>query len=213
MGRAALVTAGALAVIAGAFWGGYATPRTTAHPNPIVLEHGVPVGVGHSSSGALAAADNYLAAEDSSLLSPGALRAVVDTDWTVRERQVELAQAVPAASLRTTPAELGDTKLTASVAAHKLESYAPSSARVGVWHELTVWSSTLAPTQYWSLDTVTLLWRDGRWLVSSRVTSPTTATPVPPWSGGSPDDRTSAAFDQRLAGMSAPYYGDGGAAR
>ena len=57
-----------------------------------------------------------------------------------------------------------------------------------------------------SLDTVTLVWDDGRWLVASRTSAPDSKTPVPAWTSGTPRDSTSEAFDTRLAGMSAPYY-------
>jgi len=198
---------GAAVLVAGAFTAGLATRAHTAHPDPVRLDRGVPIGVLHTPDGAVAAADNYLAAEDGALLSPDQLRQVIATDWTPRERQVELSQPLPTATLKTTPQQLGDTRLTAVVAANKLESFSSNRAQVGVWHELTTWSSTRPPAQHWMLDTVTLVWQDGRWLTTSRVTAPDADTPVPAWTNGGPSDRTSQAWDEQLAGMTAPYYG------
>jgi hypothetical protein len=202
---------GSLLVIAAAFLLGYRSAPRTAHPNPIRLEHGIPVGALDTPAGALAAADNYLASEDNALLSADQLRAVVRTDWTLRERPVELAQALPSAALGSTPAGLGNARVTAAVAAHRLESYTPQTAQVKMWHEVTVWSSAPVvsqPAQHWTLDALTLVWEAGRWLVASRSPAPDSQTPVPAWTSGGPSDPTIQAFNSRLAGMSAPYYGD-----
>src|SRR3974390_1826188 len=101
------------------------------------------------AGGALVGADNYVASEDDSLLSPDQLRGVVDTEWASQERAVELAQPFPAAALAGKPATLDGLKLTAAVAADKLEAYSPQAAQVSVWSEITIWSSTVAPTQRW----------------------------------------------------------------
>jgi hypothetical protein len=130
----------------------------------------------------------------------------VDTEWAPGDRAVELAQPFQAAALAGKPAAFADLKLAASVAAHKLESYTPQTAQIGVWHEITIWSPTVVPTQRWTLDTVTLVWDSGRWLVASRSSAPDSQTPVPSWTSGGRQERTSQAFDARLAGMSAPYY-------
>jgi len=202
----ALVAGVALVMAVGAFAIGYGTAAKTAHPAPIRFEHGVPVGVLDTPGGALAAADNYVVSEDGALLSPGGIREVVDQLWSPGARAAELAQPFPAAALLRRPATFVGLKLTAAVAASKLESYTARTAQVRVWHEITVWSPTVTPTQRWMLDTVTLVWSSGRWLVASRTGSPDQQTPVPAWTSGSAQDRTSQAFDSRLAGMSAPYY-------
>jgi len=150
-----------------------------------------------------------VATEDDSLLSPSQIRGVVDTEWAPQERAVELAQPFLAAALAGEPATLDGLKLTAAVAADKLQAYSPQSAQVSVWSEITIWSSTVAPTQRWTLDTVTLAWDSGRWLVTSRSTAPDSSTPVPVWTSGDMRDRASATFDTRLADMSAPYYSGG----
>lgn len=207
MRRPAIGLAALAAILGGAFVAGYSSELSTANPNPIRLEHGVPVGVLDTPAGAVSAADNYLAAEDDALLTPGVLRQLVDTDWTSAGRGVELAHPLPNAALRTTPQELGDTHLAAAVAASRLESFSGQNARVGVWHEVTTWSSSVPPTQHWLLDRVTLVWENGRWLIASRASAPDATTPVPAWTNGGPADRTSEAFDSVLAGMRVPYYG------
>jgi hypothetical protein len=191
---------------AGAFALGYGSTPKAVRPNPTQLEHGMPVGVLDTRAGALAAADNYVASEDEATLSAAAIRRVVDTVWAPEDRAVELVQPFPAAALAGKPHTFARLKLTAAVAADKLESYAPQTARIGVWHEITIWSPTIVPTQRWILDTITLVWGSGRWLVASRSSAPDSETPVPSWTSGGPADRTSQAFDARLAGMSAPYY-------
>jgi len=203
------VVVGALAVTAGALALGYETVPATNRPNAVRLEHGVPVGILDTAAGAVAAADNYVAAEDDALLSSNQIRGVVNTEWARRERPVELAQPFLAAALAGTPATLDGLKLTAAIAADKLEAYSPQTAQVRVWSEITVWSSAVAPTQRWTLDTVTLAWESGRWLVTSRLAAPDSATPVPAWTSGHIQDRVSATFDARLADMSAPYYSGG----
>jgi hypothetical protein len=119
---------------------------------------------------------------------------------------VELAQPFPAATLAGKPATFPGLELAAAVAGAELDSYTPASAQVVVWHEITLWSPAVVPTQRWSLDTVMLVWDGGRWLVASRTAAPDPETPVPAWTSGTPRDNTSEAFDTRLAGMSGPYY-------
>lgn len=201
-----IVAVASCLMIGAAFASGYVTAPTDADPNPIRLEDGVPVGVLDTPSGARAAADNYLASEDNALLSPTAVQRVVDTVWEPRGRAVELAQPFPAAARADKPATFAGLRLTAAVAAQRLESFTPRAARIVVWHEVTIWAPTVSPSQRWSLDTLWLVWQSGRWLVASRSSAPDSQTPVPSWTSGRPQDRTAAAFDTRLAGMSAPYY-------
>jgi hypothetical protein len=202
----AVVVALLLVLTLGALALGYQTAPRIARPDPIRLVDGVPVGVADTPVGAVAAAENYLASEDDALLSRDEIRRVVDTVWAPDERVVELAQPFPAAALAGKPATFPRLELAAAVAGTKLESYAPQSAQVLVWHEITLWSASVVPTQRWSLDTVTLVWDGGRWLVASRTAAPDSETPVPAWTSGTPEDSTSQAFDSGLAGMSAPYY-------
>ncbi len=211
------VIAAAIAVFAVLAALGAATAPTTAHPSPLRLEHGVPVVIADTPQGAVAAAENYLVAEDQALLDPARLRLAVDIDWTSQERQVELSQGLTWMALppRTTTQGAagrcgGSCYLTAAVAAIKLESFAPTAAQVSVWHELAVWGPAFEPSQYWMLDMLALVWSGGRWLVSSRSTAPGSQTPIPAFTNGTAADRTSQAWTQRLAGMSVPYYGGSG---
>jgi hypothetical protein len=195
----------ALIAVAGAVTGYRIAPKT-ARPNPVRIERGVPVGVLDTRTGALAAADNYLVAEDDALLSAAEIQEVVDELWAQGARAAELAQPFPAAAAGGRPRTFSGLKLTAAVAANRLESFTPQTAQIGVWHAITIWSPTITPTQRWILDTVTLVWRSDRWLVASRSSAPDRQTPVPAWTSGGAADRTSQAFDARLAGMSGPYY-------
>lgn len=213
MKRATALT-GAFAVLmllTAAFLSGYQSTKPRSSTALIALAHGIPVGVVDTPAGALAATDNYVASEDNALLSPFLLRQVVDTDWSPPERSVELSGRLASAALASTPAGLGNARLTAAVAGHRLDAFSARSARVSVWHEVTVWSSAppvmSPPAQHWSLDTVGLVWDNDRWLVASHTVAPPSATPVPAWTSGAPSDRTNQAFTGRLAGMSAPYYG------
>jgi hypothetical protein len=206
MRRTSVLVAVLLVVAVGAIAIGYKTAPKVARANPIRLEDGVPVGVVDTPVGALAAAENYLASEDDALLSRAEIRRVVVAAWAPAEREVELAQPFPAAALAGKPATFPGLELAAAVAGAQLDSYTPEGAQAVVWHEITLWSPTVVPTQRWSLDTVTLVWDDGRWLVASRTSAPDSKTPVPAWTSGTPRDSTSEAFDTRLAGMSAPYY-------
>jgi hypothetical protein len=203
----AVLAVGAVAALVAVGAAGYGSAGSTPASNPLRLVSGIPVGVLDSPAGAVSAADNYLAAEDGALLDPALLRRVIATDWTVADRQSEASLTVPSAALRTTPGSLGDLHLTAAVAGDRLESYSPRAARVGVWHEVTFWSSSVAPAQHWSLDSVALVWRSGRWQVASRVVAPVAQTPVPGWVNAAPGERSSAALSAALSGMSAPYYG------
>jgi hypothetical protein len=202
---AALAVAALVVGAAGA--AGLATPPAMPHPDPIVLHRAVPVGVQDTPAGAIAAADNYLAAEDRALLSRSLLRTLVDLDWSPSARAAEFARPLPAAALAGKPETFPGLELTAAIAADRLDAYTAGTAQVGVWHEITLWSPTIAPAQRWELDAVSLVWRSGQWQVATRVAAPDAQTPVPSWTGGDQQDRTSAAFDARLAGMSTPYYG------
>jgi hypothetical protein len=197
----------AVLVLGAAVAGGLATAPVTTDPDPIMVRQGVPVGVERTPNGAIAAADNYVAAEDRALTSAAGMRAVVETDWVPSARRVELAQPYPAAAIAGKPLSFPGLRLAADVAADRLESYSSNTAQIGVWDEITVWSSTVAPTQHWELDTINLVWGAGQWQVASRLTAPDAQTPVPSWTSGGPADRTSAAFDSQLAGMATPYYG------
>jgi hypothetical protein len=176
----------------------------------IKLEGGVPVGVEHSAAGALAAADNYLAAASQALeQDPGAFGALVARDYAPASRQQTLAQAQ---QLRLSDPVGMDNyseggRGLAVVAARRLDSYTPISATVTSWLAGFVWGPHLPPRQSWNLVDTTLTWNSGRWFV---VSSQTDATPAPVPAIVYVDGRneSSVAFS-RLAGMTAPFYGSG----
>lgn len=214
--RALALLGGAVALFVAAGTLGVTQATSPTHPNALRLERGVPVVVADTPQDAVAAADNYLAAEDQALLKPAKLRLVVDTDWAPQERQVELSQGLPWMALppRTTPSGAargcgGACRITGAVAANKLESFARGSAQVAVWHEIVLWGPAFEPSQYWMLDTLALVWDGRAWVVSSRVPATGSQTPVPEWTNGTAVDQTGLAWDQRLAGMTPPLYGGG----
>lgn len=207
MKRSFALTVLVLLLGAGGFVAGYGGRARAARRPPVIrFDQGVPVGVRDSPTGAIAAAENYLAAEDQALTSAAALRGVVAADWAPTDQQPELSLPFPAATLAGRPATFAGLRLTAAVAAAKLESYSPGSAEIRVWHEITAWSATVAPTQRWMLDTVKLVWSSGRWAIAARSSTPDAATPVPAWTNGQAQDRTASAYDSRLSGMSGPFY-------
>jgi hypothetical protein len=176
----------------------------------IELDRGVPVGVEHTSGGALAAADNYLADSAQTLeQDPSAFRELVATVYAPDARAQTLAAAQ---QLR-----LGDAagmsnygeggRGLAVVAARRLDHYTPSSATVTSWLAGFVWGPHVSPRQSWNLVDTTLVWSSGRWLVTSSQTDATPA-PVPAIVYVDAHNDGAAAFS-RLAGMTAPFYGSG----
>src|SRR6266566_1058710 len=172
----------------------------------IQLEGGVPIGVEHTPAGALAAADNYLAASSQTLeQDPGAFGALVARVYAPANRQQTLAQAQ---QLRLSdPVGMNNYgeggRGLAVVAARRLDSYTASSATVTSWLAGFVWGPHLPARQSWNLVDTTLAWRSGRWLVVSSQTDPTPA-PVPAIVYVEGRNDSSAAFS-RLAGMTAPF--------
>jgi hypothetical protein len=176
----------------------------------IKLEGGVTIGVEHTPAGALAAADNYLAASSQTLeQDPSAFGALVARVYAPASREQTLAAAQ---QLR-----LGDPvgmnnygeggRGLAVVAARRLDSYTPASAMITSWLAGFVWGPHLPPRQSWNLVDTTLAWNSGRWLVVSSQTDPTPA-PVPAIVFLDGHNGSSAAFS-RLAGMTTPFYGSG----
>lgn len=184
--------------------------RGGSAPAAIELEGGVPIGVEHTPAGALAAADNYLAASSQSLeQEPSAFARLVARVYAPAARAQTLAEArrlrgADAADMANYGA--GGRGL-AVVAARRLDSYTPNSATVTSWLAGFIWGPRLSPRQSWNLVDTTLVWSSGRWLVASCQVEPTPA-PVPAVVYVDPGNDGTAAF-LRLAGMSAPFYGAG----
>jgi hypothetical protein len=176
----------------------------------IKLEGGVPVGVERTPTGALAAADNYLAASSQTLEhDPSSFGALVARVYAPASREQTLAQAQ---QLRLSdPVGMNNYgeggRGLALVAARRLDSYTPTSATVTSWLAGFVWGPHVPPRQSWNLVDTTLTWSSGRWLVVSSQTDPTPA-PVPAIVYVDGRNAGVAAFS-RLAGMTAPFYGSG----
>jgi hypothetical protein len=201
---AAAGSAALLCVLALLLLGGGGTP-----PAPAVrVIGGVPVGVEDSPAGALAAADNYVALASQWIeQNPGVFAALVAQAFTASSRGGVLAQArairrVDVANMKSY--EEGG-RAVAILAARRLDSYTPTSARVTSWLGGIVWGPRLSPRQTWNLIETTLRWQAGRWRVVSMDTS-TTPAPVPAVVYVNGGNDQAAAF-ARLDGMSAPFYG------
>jgi hypothetical protein len=186
--------------------GGGRGPATAA----IELERGVPIGVEHTSGGALAAADNYLADSAQTLeQDPSAFSELVAKVYAPDVRAQTLAAAEqlrlgdPAGMSNYSAGGRG----LAVVAARRLDRYTASSATVRSWLAAFVWGPHISPRQSWNLVDTTLIWRSGRWLVVSSQTDPTPA-PVPAIVYVDGHSDSLAAFSE-LGGMTAPFYGSG----
>ena len=186
----------------------------SGHASPsgaIELSDGIPVGVADTPAGALAASDNYLALSSQSIeQDPAAFATLVAQAYAPRRSRRTLAQAQ---QLRTSDIQnmtnyRDGGRGIAVVAARRLDTYTPQLATVTTWLAGFVWGPNLPPRQSWNLVDTTLRWQAGRWLVVSSDTEPT-AAPVPSvvYVDGANDQAP--AF-QRLAGMTAPFYGTGG---
>jgi hypothetical protein len=187
---------------------GRAAPSPT--PDPIQTRAGVPVGVGHSPGGAVAAADDYLTSEQASVeRDPQRFQALLSQDYAPATKQSALADA--AADRKRDP---GGMRLWATggqsftvIGAHRLDWYRGDSAQVATWAGQIFWGPGQAPCQVWALGRISLAWRRGRWRVSAMTTLPG-PPPAPsslPQAG--PADDTSDAFYSQLEGFSPVTYG------
>ena len=181
-----------------------------APQSAVELVEGVPVGVRRTPTGALAAADDYLALAAQTLeQDPAAFTALVARVYTpsVRAPTLEQAQHLREADPANVANYAQGGRGLALVAARRLDSYTPAEATVTSWLAGLVWGPHLPPRQSWDLVDTTLEWSSGRWLVASSRVDPVPA-PVPAivYVRGAND--RAAAF-ARLSGMSTPFYGAG----
>lgn len=186
---------------------GHATTPAAA----VVVVRGVAVGILDTRAGALAAADNYLAAVSQTVeQDPAAFAALVDTVYVERSRAGTLAQAgrVRAADVADMRNYAQGGRGVAVIAARRLDRYTTQRATVTTWLGGFVWGPGLAPRQSWNLVDTTLVWRHGRWLVLSTATE-RAAAPVPSIVFVNGDNNRTPAFNTALAGMTAPFYGAG----
>ena len=186
--------------------GGQSSP-----PAGVELVDGVPLGVQHTRAGALAAADNYLAASSQTVeQDPSVFAQLVAHVYApgIRARTISEAQRVRAQDSRDMANYAEGGRGIAVVATHRLDSYSPQTATITSWLGGFVWGPHVTPSQSWNLVDTTLRWQSGRWLVVSSSTDPTPApTPAIVYVQGTNDQAGAFA---RLAGMSAPSYGAGG---
>jgi hypothetical protein len=189
------------AVVGGGFAMGRATRSPSAPPDPLRLEHEVPLGVIDSRGGAVAAAENFVSTGLAVSLDPGEFRRFLNAVVVPAARDAFVVDNPDPGS-----GPPPGSKVVGSVVARRVDSYGAGEARVSLWVMGTYWDGGAAPTQYWSLDELSLRWRGERWRIVSGRDS--LLGPVPALIAGGREARSSALWDRALAGMSVPYYGD-----
>jgi hypothetical protein len=171
---------------------------------------GVPVGVQRSRTGALAAADNYVAiASETVLQDPNRFEALVREAFTAREATEALADAKRDRDRAPEAIEnyAAGGRAVAVVGARRLDAYDGSTAAVTTWAGGFVWGPQQKPSQRWFLSETTLAWAGDRWRVSDmeEATRPAPAPNIVSYK--SEDALKAATFDRELRAMSAPTYG------
>jgi hypothetical protein len=198
------------AILAGCFAAGRATVSAAGRPNPIVREHGIPVGVQPTPQGALAAAAEYLAVEQATVeRDPARFASVVQVDYAPSIRQSAIAAGAGDRSSDPVGMALwanGGRSFTV-IAANRLDWYRRGGAQITLWAGQVFWGPGRPPTQAWALAQTTLVWRNGRWLVLALRALPARAPSPAALSGADPRDETSATFDSRLRGFTPVSYG------
>ena len=200
-------------VLAGCFAAGRATVSAGGRLNPIVLEHGIPVGVQRTPSGAVAAADEYLAVEQETVeRDPARFASVVRVDYAPSIRQSTIAAGT--ADRSGDPAGMalwanGGQSFTV-IGASRLDWYRTGEAQVTLWAGQVFWGPGRPPTQAWARAQTTLVWRNGRWLVLAMRTLPSPAPSPAALSGADPRAETSTTFDSQLRGFTSVSYGGPG---
>lgn len=195
---------------------GFAVGRLLAPPptgaGPIAYVDGIPIGIAHSPSGALAAADNYVLVEQESVeQSPLREDKLIATDDAPSYRAEDARSAM---AIRTQ--DRGGMAFLARggrsftfIGARRLDYYSGSAAQVTTWRAGVFWGAAepRTPTQSWGIDQTSLEWSSGRWLVTRNVTLPVPA-PVPAVTAQSGHGNTTRAFfDAQLSGFMPPSYG------
>jgi hypothetical protein len=204
----AFVCAAALVLLLVGILGVGRSGRQDAVGPAVKLISGVPVGVEHTRAGALAAADNYVALASQSIeQNPAVFGELVAQTYAqqARGRTLAEAQRVRAGDLQNVSNYRDGGHGLAVIAARRLDSYTQDTATVTSWLGGFVWGPHLPPRQTWNLVDTTLRWQAGRWLVASSSTDAMPA-PVPSIVYVDGVNDRSGAF-QRLAGMTAPFYG------
>lgn len=196
---------------AAAFLLGRAAHAITA--SPIQLRDGVPVGVGHSPGGAVAAADDYLVTEQASVeRDPARFAAMVSEDYAPALKADSMSSA--AADRQRDPGGMliwarGGEVFTV-IGAHRLYWYRAGTAQVTTWAAQVFWGPGQPPCQAWSIGEITLGWRDGHWEATGMSTLPVAAPAPAALPQATPSDDTAAAFSSELAGFTPVTYGSPG---
>jgi hypothetical protein len=172
--------------------------------------NGVPVGVQQSRTGALAAADNYVAIVSENVVKdPRVYEALVGRVFAPGEQGYALREGKRARTLA--PAAVSDYAegggAVALVGARRLDAYDGSRAQVTTWLGGVVWGPSRRPTQRWQLVETDLRWDGQRWLVQ-RMRPARRSAPAPAVTKA--DDTTAydrSTFERELRGMTAPTYG------
>jgi hypothetical protein len=211
--RTRIVAAAGLALIVFAL--GTITGHATAGRRPattqVTFVDGIPLERADTRAGALAAADNSLALGSQSVeQNPPLFARLVGLAYAPAARKTTIAQA--ATLRRDDPTDTANYaaggRAVAVIAARRLDGYSRTRATVTSWLGGFVWGPRLTPRQSWNLVQTTLRYEHGRWLVvSSRELA--TPAPVPSIVYVDGNNNQSSAFDTRLAGMTAPFYGAG----
>jgi hypothetical protein len=188
----------------------HTTLQTTSTP-AVETVNGVPLETQDTPGGALAAADNDVAIGSQTVeQDPARFARLVHVAYTPGIRGHTLAQA--AALRRADPADMRNYaaggRAIAVIAARRLDSFSPRRARVTSWLGGLVWGPHLSPRQSWNLVDTTLAYDHGNWLLRASSAQRTPA-PVPSIVYVEGHNNRSQVFDERLAGMSAPFYGSG----
>jgi hypothetical protein len=205
----AITVAAGLAVLVGVEIG-----RATAAQNDaagVVTVDGIPLQTVDARAAAVTAADNALAIASQTVeQNPAAFARLVAVAYAPTARAGTLAQA---ARLRAgDPAGMANYRVggraVALVGARRLDAFSGGRAIVTSWLGGFVWGPRLAPRQSWNLVRTTLAFEHGRWLVLSSSALATPA-PVPSIVFVNGDNNQTTAFNTRLTGMTAPFYGSG----
>lgn len=173
---------------------------------------GVAVGVRQTRSGALAAADNYVAqATETAVQDPPRYEQLVRTVYSPDAQREALREGSDAreASPSSVALYARGGKTLAIVGARRLDSYTGTQASVTSWVAGFTWGPGQKPGQSWSLVETALRWDGQRWRVDSLDE---TSRPAPAPANVGFDERSALStdtFDRELREMRAPEYGAG----
>jgi hypothetical protein len=211
--RAGAVAATFVLLGAAAFLLGRALAATPPPPDPVADVGGIPAVVDHSPTGALAAADNYVAVSyDSVERDPPRDTRLIDTVYApaIRMSAITGAAAVRAQNPGAMSFWARGGENLSLIGARRLDYYYGDEAQVTTWNVDVFWGPDRPPKQAWVLTQTSLEWSGSLWLVTATTTLPT-AGPVPAFTPQANAANDSArAFGAALAGFSAPSYGGAG---